>query len=97
MKLPLSRTDLQNLKVNADKERLKNEIVQKFVSEITNDVIQQASSNNIRRQYCKNNWESVYLNEELQTLIRDKVLQNFAGCMVYFTNITFLTLVVDWS
>jgi NADPH-dependent 7-cyano-7-deazaguanine reductase QueF len=97
MKLPLSRSDLQNLKLTLDRERMTNEIVEQLTTQVTNDVIELASTNNIRRQYCRDNWNSIEVTSDMQERICYKLRENFPDCGVYFLNRCFLTLIVDWS
>ena len=97
MKLPLSRSELQNLKTTIERERLTNEIIQELTKQITYDVIELASTNNIRRQYSRDNWNSIQITDDMQDRIRYNLRENFPDCSVYFLNRRLLTLIVDWS
>jgi len=97
MKLPMSRSELQNLKVTLERERLTTEIVEQLILQVTNDVIELASTNNIRRQYSKDDWNPIEMTDDIQERMCYKLRQNFPDCSVYFLKRAFLTLIVDWS
>lgn len=97
MKLPLSRSDLQKLKLTLEQERMTTEIVNGLTRQVTNDVIELASTNNIRRQYSKDDWNPIEMTDDIQERICYHLRENFPDCSVYFLKRAFLTLIVDWS
>lgn len=97
MKLPLSRSDLQKLKVTLEQQRMTTEIVNSLTTQVTNDVIELASTNHIRRQYSKDDWNPIEMTDDIQERICYHLRKNFPDCSIYFLKRAFLTLIVDWS